>query len=104
VYERGVRVAEAAFRTIATRLARSPTRPTWSPTIQPKGPGDELPAPALRPAAKCPVVGPQVGSDLMLDRAPHLVVQIAGQHALRAAGGVAGSAEGPQVAAESAAE
>jgi hypothetical protein len=40
VYERGVRLTKAAFRTIATRLTRSATRPKWSLTIQPKEPGD----------------------------------------------------------------
>ena len=36
VYERGVRLAKAAFRPIAERLTRSPTLPKWSVTIQPK--------------------------------------------------------------------
>src|SRR5262245_52283761 len=36
VYERGVRLTGAAFRTIATRLTRSATLPKWSLTIQPK--------------------------------------------------------------------
>jgi hypothetical protein len=40
VYERGVRLTKAAFRTIATRLTRSATLPKWSLTIQPKKPGD----------------------------------------------------------------
>ena len=40
VYERGVRLTKAAFRTIATRLTRSATLPKWSLTIQPKEPGD----------------------------------------------------------------
>ncbi|WP_414737982.1 ISAzo13-like element transposase-related protein [Gemmata algarum] len=36
----GVRVARAAFRTIAARLIRSATLPKWSLTIQPQEPGD----------------------------------------------------------------
>lgn len=39
-YERGVRLTTAAFRPIAERLARSPTLPKWSVTIQPKKSGD----------------------------------------------------------------
>lgn len=35
VYERGVRLAKAAFAAIAGRLTRSPTLPKWSLTIQP---------------------------------------------------------------------
>ncbi|AWM39248.1 hypothetical protein C1280_21175 [Gemmata obscuriglobus] len=39
-YEKGVRVARAAFRTVAARLIRSATLPKWSLTIQPQEPGD----------------------------------------------------------------
>ena len=34
-YERGVRIAKAAFEPIARRLLRSETLPKWSLTIQP---------------------------------------------------------------------
>lgn len=40
VYERGVRLAKAAFCPIAERLTRSPTLPKWSVTIQPEEQGD----------------------------------------------------------------
>jgi hypothetical protein len=39
LYERGVRLTKAAFRTIAERLTRSKTLPKWSVTIRPTEPG-----------------------------------------------------------------
>jgi hypothetical protein len=35
VYEKGVRIAKAAFRPIAERLHRAPDLPKWSLTISP---------------------------------------------------------------------
>ena len=39
VYERGVRLTDAALRPIAARLARNETLPKWSVTIRPTEPG-----------------------------------------------------------------